>query len=119
MDQNSRTLRPGRTGSHTLLLCAGSRAHGRTHLHLEKAIDEAVAQASPEIRAVIEALQALRGVAQMTAATVVLRTGQPLPLSKPAAVDGLQRPGVARTLQWKPDSTRCDHQDRQPSSQKS
>src|SRR5258706_1326499 len=30
-------------------------------LHLEKAIDEAVAQASAEIRAVIEALQALRG----------------------------------------------------------
>jgi transposase len=30
---------------------------------LEQAIDEAVAQAAPEIRAVIEALQALRGVA--------------------------------------------------------
>ena len=44
-------------------------------LHLEKAIDEAVAQASPEIRAVIEALQALRGVAQMTAATVVCELG--------------------------------------------
>lgn len=44
-------------------------------LHLEKAIDEAVAQASPEIRAVIEALQALRGVAQMTAATVVCEVG--------------------------------------------
>jgi transposase len=34
---------------------------------LEQAIDEAVAQATPEIRAVIEALQALRGVAQTTA----------------------------------------------------
>src|ERR1700681_4238658 len=44
-------------------------------LPLEKAIDEAVAQASPEIRAVIEALQALRGVAQMTAATVVCELG--------------------------------------------
>src|ERR1700680_3887132 len=33
---------------------------------LEQAIDEAVAQAAPEIRAVIEALQALRGVAQTT-----------------------------------------------------
>ncbi len=44
-------------------------------LHLEKAIDEAVVQASPEIRAVIEALQALRGVAQMTAATVVCELG--------------------------------------------
>src|SRR2546427_3508964 len=36
-------------------------------LKLEKAIDEAVRQAPPEIRAVIEALQALRGVAQTTA----------------------------------------------------
>jgi transposase len=44
-------------------------------LHLEKAIDEAVAQASPEIRSVIEALQALRGVAQMTAATIVCELG--------------------------------------------
>ena len=44
-------------------------------LQLEKAIDEAVAQASPQIRSVIEALQALRGVAQMTAATIVCELG--------------------------------------------
>jgi transposase len=44
-------------------------------LKLEKAIDEAVAQSSPEIRSVIEALQALRGVAQMTAATLVCELG--------------------------------------------
>ena len=44
-------------------------------LKLEKAIDEAVEQASPEIRSVIEALQALRGVAQMTAATIVCELG--------------------------------------------
>jgi transposase len=42
---------------------------------LEQAIDEAVAQAAPEIRAVIEALQAMRGVAQTTAATVVCELG--------------------------------------------
>ena len=42
---------------------------------LDKAIDEAVKQAAPEIRAVIEALQALRGVAQTTAATVVCELG--------------------------------------------
>jgi transposase len=42
---------------------------------LEKAIDEAVQQASPEIRAVIEALQALRGVAQIAAATIVSELG--------------------------------------------
>ena len=42
---------------------------------LEKAIDEAFQKAPPEIRAVIEALQALRGVAQTTAATVVCELG--------------------------------------------
>ncbi len=44
-------------------------------VRLEKAIDEAVRQAPAEIRQVIEALQALRGVAQMTAATVVSELG--------------------------------------------
>ena len=42
---------------------------------LEKAIDEAVAAAPEEIRVVIEALQALRGVAQTTAATIVSELG--------------------------------------------
>lgn len=42
---------------------------------LEKAIQEAIAQAPPEMRAVVEALQALRGVAQMTAVTVVSELG--------------------------------------------
>ena len=42
---------------------------------LEKAIDEAVQQARAEIGAVIEALQALRGVAQTTAATIVSELG--------------------------------------------
>lgn len=42
---------------------------------LEKAPDEAVRQASPEIRAAIEAQQALRGVAQTTAASVVSEVG--------------------------------------------
>lgn len=44
-------------------------------LKLEKAIFEAVGQSSPEIRSVIEALQALRGVAQITAATIVCELG--------------------------------------------
>lgn len=42
---------------------------------LEKAISEAIHQAPPEIRAVVEALQALRGVAQLTAVTVVAELG--------------------------------------------
>jgi transposase len=42
---------------------------------LEKAIDEAVRTAPAETRCVIEALQALRGVAQTTAATIVSELG--------------------------------------------
>jgi hypothetical protein len=42
---------------------------------LERALDEAVRQAPPAIRAVIEALQALRGVAQTTAASIVAEVG--------------------------------------------
>jgi transposase len=42
---------------------------------LEKAIDEAIQKAPPETRAVIQALQALRGVAQTTAATIVSELG--------------------------------------------
>src|ERR1051326_2628676 len=42
---------------------------------LEKVIDEAVQQAPREIRAVIEALQALRGIAQTTSATIISELG--------------------------------------------
>jgi transposase len=42
---------------------------------LEKALDEAISKAPEQIRTVIEALQALRGVAQLTAATIVSEIG--------------------------------------------
>src|SRR5579872_6412252 len=42
---------------------------------LEKAITEAIQTAPPAMRAVVEALQALRGVAQITAVTVVAELG--------------------------------------------
>lgn len=57
-------------------------------LKLEKAIDEAVRQAQPEIRAVIEALQALRGVAQTTAATIVSELGSPSRFQSPRQLMG-------------------------------
>jgi transposase len=55
---------------------------------LERAIDESVAHAAPEIRAVIEALQALRGVAQTTAATVVCELGTLSRFSTPRQLMG-------------------------------
>jgi transposase len=42
---------------------------------LEMALDEAIGKAPQQIRAVIEALQSLRGVAQLTAATIVSEIG--------------------------------------------
>jgi len=43
---------------------------------LDKAIDEAVAGAAPETRALVDGLQALRGVAKLTAVTVVTEIGR-------------------------------------------
>lgn len=48
---------------------------GERILRLEKAIDEAVAVASPTVRAVIDGLQALRGVAKVAAITVAVEIG--------------------------------------------
>jgi transposase len=42
---------------------------------LERALDEAIAKAPASMRALIDALQALRGVAKLTAATIVVEVG--------------------------------------------
>ena len=55
---------------------------------LESAIDEAVATAPERMRAVIEALQALRGVAQMTAATIVAELGELSRFAQPRQLMG-------------------------------
>ncbi len=78
---------------------------------LEKAIDEAVQHAPAEIRAVIEALQALRGVAQTTAATIVSELGSLSRFASPRPLMGysglvsrehssgnrIQRGGITKT----------------------
>ena len=72
-------------------------------IKLEKAVDEAVAQAGPEIRSVIEALQALRGVAQMTAATIVCELGSlSLPLASVMIALGFAVFGMIMLMQsWR------------------
>ena len=50
---------------------------------LEQAIDEAIEAAPEEIRAVVAALQALRGVAKVTAATIVAEVGKLSRFDKP------------------------------------
>lgn len=55
---------------------------------LEKAITEAIQKAPPAMRAVVEALQALRGVAQITAVTVVAELGSLSRFRKPRQLMG-------------------------------
>ena len=57
-------------------------------VRLDKSIDEAVRQAPPGIRAVIEALQSLRGVAQTTAATIVSELGTLVRFERPQQLMG-------------------------------
>ena len=57
-------------------------------VRLDKAIDEAVRQAPAGIRAVIEALQSLRGVAQTTAATIVSELGSLVRFERPQQLMG-------------------------------
>jgi transposase len=57
-------------------------------IRLEQCIEEAVSQASPQMRAVIEALQALRGVAHITAATVVAELGSLTRFESPSQLMG-------------------------------
>jgi transposase len=51
---------------------------------LERAIDEAVESASPSIRAVVDALQTMRGVAKTTAVTLVTEIGSFSRFARPA-----------------------------------
>lgn len=55
---------------------------------LEKAIDVAIEKAPPEMRAVIEALQALRGVAKITAVSIVAEVGSLSRFEKPRQLMG-------------------------------
>ena len=55
---------------------------------LEKSIDAAIEQAPPEMRAVIEALQALRGVAKITAVSIVAELGSLSRFDKPRQLMG-------------------------------
>ena len=78
---------------------------------LEKSIEEEVKKAPPQMRAVIEALQALRGVAQTTAATIVSELGSLTRFASPRELMGysglvareyssgnrIQRGGITKT----------------------
>jgi hypothetical protein len=58
---------------------------------LEQAITEAVKLASPELEQVINYLQALRGIADISAVTILAELGQSIPFRQRSATDGLLR----------------------------
>src|SRR5262249_52107162 len=57
-------------------------------IRLERAIDDAVKEAPPQMRAVIAALQALRGIAQVSAVTIVAEVGELSRFAKPRQLMG-------------------------------
>lgn len=57
---------------------------GERILRLDKAIDDAIERASPTTRAVIVGLQALRGVAKLTATTLAVEVGSFTRFTKPS-----------------------------------
>ena len=65
-----------RTRSHAAGLSARGGAHAGTVARLEQAIMEAVKLASPSLQQVINDLQALRGIADISAVTIAVELGQ-------------------------------------------
>jgi transposase len=66
--------------SHAAGLSARGRPHGERVKRLEQAITEAVKLASPTVREVVKGLQALRGIAEISAVTIVAELGKYHPL---------------------------------------
>ena len=76
---------------------------------LERAIDAAVQTAPERMREVIEALQALRGIALVSAVTIVASASSRALAN--LATDGLQRHRRERGFQWRAGPSWGDHQD--------
>ena len=83
---------------------------------LEQAIAEAVKLAPPQMQEVIQSLQALRGIAQISAITLVAELGEISRFEGSSATDGIQRRGSQRRLKRKANPARADYQDRKYSS---
>ena len=89
---------------------------GERVARLEQAITEAVKLASPAVQEVVKGLQALRGIAEISAVTIAAELGNITRFDTRAAVDGLQRRGSQRELQRGTNAARQHHQDRQRAS---
>jgi transposase len=71
---------------------------------LERAIDDAVTAAPEQMRAVIEALQALRGIAQVSAVTIVAEVGTLSRFARPRQLMGYS--GAVPSEDTSPERTR-------------
>jgi len=76
---------------------------------LEQAITEAVKLASPALQQVINDLQALRGIADISAVDHCCRIGPGIQLRQCSAADGLLRCCAQRRLQRQTNQTRRYH----------
>lgn len=91
--------------------------HARDRIErLDKAIDDAAAAAPERMRAVIDALQALRGIAKVSAVTIVAEVGEVSRFCPPPPAHGLQRRSLERTFQRHENPPRRHHPSRQQSS---
>ena len=75
---------------------------------LEEAIREAVKLAPRPLQEVVQALQALRGIAQISAATMVSELDD-FRFRPGSTTHGVQRGGGERGFQWKTGTTRCHY----------
>ena len=80
---------------------------------LERAIDDAVKTAPERMRAVIEALQALRGIAQVSAVTIVAEVGELSRFAKPRQLMGYSGAVASEDSSGERMRRGGDHQDRQ------
>ena len=82
-------------------------------LRLEQAIVEAVKLASPALQEVITDLQALRGIAHISAVTIAAELGQVSRFAGARELMGYCGAVPSEELQWQADSTRQHHEDGQ------
>jgi transposase len=94
----------------TLGDCVAEVLHQGERLgRLDLAIDRAIEAAPPEKRAVVEALQAMRGVAKLTAVTIVTEVGTFQRFRKPTELMGYTGSRAVRIFQRRPRSQGADH----------
>jgi transposase len=82
-------------------------------VRLERAIGAALPTLAPAQYALVGALATLRGVRQITAATIVSELGTLRRFATRAAAHELCGAGAARTFEWEPRPPRGDYQDRE------